>query len=239
MLSRFVLQTPQAPKFKAWLKSHLAKGRAIVWFPLCKGDPHRAYPGSAPNGGQCDHVEPMLGLWSNHPLNDTTVYDDDVILHFSDQDTMPYYRPMSTLEDTTSMEGNCKNAVPGFGHNEMYPCFDSYVTYGLAVTGLKVNGTVPVSLAVDITREPDVRERMQPTDIHGTATVRGLTSGATYTLYRYASTADVPSSAPFGAKAEASHTFVASGENYVYADPKAFSSHSATYYVAAPGKSDA
>ena len=49
--------TPQAPKFKAWLKSHLSKGRLIVWFPLCKGDPHAAYPGSAPNGGQCDHVE--------------------------------------------------------------------------------------------------------------------------------------------------------------------------------------
>jgi hypothetical protein len=27
----------------------------------------------------------MFGLFSNHPLNDTNVYDDDWILHASDQ----------------------------------------------------------------------------------------------------------------------------------------------------------
>jgi len=234
----YMQPAPQASKFKAWLKSHLVKGRAIVWFPLCKGDPHSAYPGSVPNGGQCDHVEPMLGIWSNHPLDDATVYDDDVILHFSDQDTEPYYRPMSSLDDTVKMEGNCKNAVAGFGHNEMYPCFDSHVTYGLAVTGLQVNGTVPVSLEVDITAEPDVREHQRAKKIHGTATVRGLTSGSTYTLYRYGSTADVPASRPYGLHAETSHTFVAKGETYTYADPETFSSHSATYYVAAVGTKD-
>ena len=76
---------PQANAYKAWLKSHLSKGRALVWFPLCKGDSHDIYPGSAPNGGELDHVEPMLGIWSKHPLDDPTVYEDDVILHFSDQ----------------------------------------------------------------------------------------------------------------------------------------------------------
>ena len=110
---------PQAKAFKSWLKKHLVKGRAIVWFPICKGDSHSAYPGSVPNGGQCDHVEPMLGIWSNHSLDDLTVYDDDVILHFSDQDTEPYYRPMSTLQDDLGMMGNCKNAGSGFGKNEM------------------------------------------------------------------------------------------------------------------------
>ena len=83
----YMQPAPQAKAFKVWLKKHLSKGRAIVWFPLCKGDSHDAYPGSAPNGGQCDHVEPMLGIWSKHPLDDATVYDDDVILHFSDQVT--------------------------------------------------------------------------------------------------------------------------------------------------------
>jgi hypothetical protein len=58
----YLQPTPQAPKFKAWLKSHLVKGRAIVWFPLCKGDPHQAYPGSAPNGGQCDHGTVLVDL---------------------------------------------------------------------------------------------------------------------------------------------------------------------------------
>ena len=52
---------------------------------------------------------------------------------------MPYYRAMSTLEDTTDMDGNCAAAQPGFGKNEMYPCIDEAVTYGLAVTGLAVD----------------------------------------------------------------------------------------------------
>ena len=42
-------------------------------------------------------------------------------------------RAMSTLEDSIAMEGNCNDAQPGFGKNEMYPCIDENVTYGLAV----------------------------------------------------------------------------------------------------------
>ena len=42
---------------------------------------------------------------------------------------------------------------------EMYPCFDSSVTYGLAVTGLTTTGTLPVSLSTPgAISEPDVRQ---------------------------------------------------------------------------------
>ena len=99
-----------------------------------------------------------------------------------------------------------------------------------------MTGTVPVSLAVDFTYEPDVREFERPVEVHGTATVHGLTKGDTYTLYRFASTESLPAGPPFAPAAEASHTFVAQGPTYVYNDPKTFSSHSATYYVAAEGK---
>ena len=54
--------SPQAPAFKRWLKAQLSKGRAIVWFPMCKGDGHHCYPGSCPNGGACDHVE-GIPIW--------------------------------------------------------------------------------------------------------------------------------------------------------------------------------
>jgi hypothetical protein len=63
-------------------------------------------------------------------------YPDDWILHASDQDYQTYYRPIESLNDTLAMEGNCANAQPGYGRNEMYPCFDTDVTYGLAITGL-------------------------------------------------------------------------------------------------------
>jgi hypothetical protein len=224
---------PQAPAYKRWLKKNLVKGYPIVWMPLCKGDPHLPYPGSCPNGGAIDHVEPIFGIFSNHPLDDLTVYDDDWILHASDQDLLPYYRPFPTLQDSKAMDGNCLHAQAGFGKNEMYPCFDESVTYGLAVKGLAVTGSLPVSLKVDIVEEPNVRSGDKPTAVHGEVTVSGLKAGTKYTLYRYGSTEALPNAQPFEKGAEYTHTFVASGATWTYKDPTSFLSNSATYYLAA------
>jgi hypothetical protein len=226
---------PQAKAYKAWLKSHLVKGRSIVWFPICKGDEHQCYEGSCPGspGGEIDHVEPMFGIFSNHSLDDATVYDDDVILHASDQDKQPYFRAMSTLEDSLQMEGNCRDAGAGFGKNEMYPCFDEQVTYGMAVTGLAVQGTLPVALEVDTTEEPNVREGQKPSKLTGTVTVSGLTAGKQYTLYRYDSTDAVPAAAPFDKGASSTKSFTASADTWTFTDPTTFASDGATYYVAA------
>ena len=117
----YMQPAPQAEAYKAWLKAHLAAGHPVVWFPICKGDGHDCYPGSCPNGGSCDHVEVMYGLYSSHALDDPAVYEDDWIVHTSDQDLQPYYRPINSLMDTVAMDGNCAKAVPGYGHNEMYP----------------------------------------------------------------------------------------------------------------------
>lgn len=223
-------RAPQATAFKKWLKSHLVQGQCIVWFPICKGDGHDCYQGSCPNGGQCDHVEPMFGIWSNHPLSDATVYDDDWIVHASDQDYEPYFRPMKTLEDDLNMRGNCLHAGSGFGKNEMYPCFDEKVTYGLAVTGLNVKGTLPVALEVDITEEPNVRSGARPKQVHGKVTVSGLTTGGSYTIYRYNSTSSLPAGPPFKG---AVHGFKATGSSYSYSDPSTFASNTAVYYLAA------
>ena len=120
---------PQAEAYMKWIKSHLAKSNPVVWFPICKGDGHGCYSdtdhptGACPRHGATDHVEVMYGLYSNHSLNETTVYDDDVIVHTSDQDLNPYYRRIRSLPDGLDMTGNCKDAQPGFGKNEMYPCF--------------------------------------------------------------------------------------------------------------------
>lgn len=106
---------PQAPAYLRWLKKHLAAGAPVAWFPICKGDPHECYPDSCPGGGHTDHVEAMYGIFSNHPLDDPAVYPDDVILHLSDQDLSPYYRPLLSLPDTLAMAGNCAAAGAGFG----------------------------------------------------------------------------------------------------------------------------
>lgn len=62
-----------------------------------------------------------FGIFSNHPLTDLAVYDDDVIVHTSNQDCFPYYRTMSSLEDSPAMEGNCKDAIPGYHRPSALP----------------------------------------------------------------------------------------------------------------------
>jgi len=230
---------PQAQAFKSFIKRNLVKGYPIVWFPLCKGDSHEAYsttpPTDAPNGGAYDHVEPMWGIGSNHPLDDETVYDDDWILHGSDQDLEPYYRFINTLDDDTDMQGNCKNAVSGFGKNEMYPCFYDQVTYGVAVQGLKKTGNLPVILGVDSQSEPNIRSSWggDAVALRGTVTVSGLTAGNNYVLYRYGSTATLPTGSSTEGY-EHKTPFTADGSTWIFADPNTFMSSSAVYYVAVP-----
>jgi len=219
----------------------LAAGEPVVWFPMCKGDgPFCPYRGACPNGGVISHVEPMWGIFSNHPLDDETVYDDDVVLHASDQDQLPYYRPMSSLQDSPFMLGNCKNAQPGFGRNEMYPCFDESVTYGLAVTGLAVSGTLPVALSTSgASSEPNVRTGASPILLHGNVTVSGLKPQGAYVLYRYNSTANLPSAPPFASSAyEFKLPFAPEHSTWSWADPNPFSSAGATYYIAAPSENE-
>jgi len=229
---------PQVQAFKKWMKSHLVKGEPIVWFPICKGDSHTPYPNSNPNGGHFDHVEPVIGIGSNHALDDSTVYDDDWLLHFSDQDLQNYYRHFNTLEDDTNMEGNCKNAQAGFGKNEMYPCLYDQVDYGIAITGLETAvPTLRVVLDVDRQDEPNVRFFQRAVELHGTVTVYGLKEGAQYVLYRFKGTSALPSS-DFDKGYEFKTPFVATGDTWTYADPNAFMSDGATYYVAVPASSD-
>jgi hypothetical protein len=229
---------PQIKGFKKWLKSHLAKKEPVVWFPICKGDSHTPYPNSCPNGGHLDHVEPVIGFGTNHALDDAEVYDDDWVLHFSDQDLETYYRHFSTLEDSTDMQGNCKNAGSGFGKNEMYPCLYDQVDYGLAVTGL--NTSVPilrVVLDVDRQDEPNVRMWQQPVDLQGTVNVYGLQKGAQYILYRFKGTESLPSS-DFDSGFEHKKTFEAQADSWTYNDPNPMRSNGAYYYVAVPSQSE-
>ena len=115
-------------------------------------------------------------------------------------------------------------------------CFDQSVTYGLAVTGLNVSGTLPLALTTDgAVSEPNVRMGAPPANLHGDVWVSGLTAGASYAIYRYNATALLPFGPPFENTAfEVRTPFVASGATFHFADPKTFLSNTAVYYIAAP-----
>jgi hypothetical protein len=230
---------PQIHTFKRWMKSHLVKGQPVVMFPMCKGDSHTPYPKSNPNGGHFDHVEPIVGFGTNHDLADSDVYDDDWLLHFSDQDLQTYYRDFRTLEDNTDMKGNCKHAQPGFGRNEMYPCIYDQVDYGLAVTGLNTTDpTLRVVLDVDRQDEPNIRLFQKPVDLHGRVQVFGLKRGEDYVLYRFKGTHALPSTG-FSKGYEHKIAFKADRDTWIYHDPSPMISSGAYYYVAVPSETGA
>ena len=87
---------PQTSAYFSWLKAHLAAGRVVAWMIMWSGQQYPIYD-LTPPAGMYGHVEPVVGIQSNHPLNDTTVYDDDVVVHFTDGGTNTVHRVMSTL----------------------------------------------------------------------------------------------------------------------------------------------
>lgn len=232
----FAQHMPQAPEFKKWIKAHLVKGEPVMWAPMLKNGKHTLYGRvSVPGNGHFDHHEPIIGIGSNHDLNDLNVYDDDWLVHYSDYDLQPCYRRFSSLADDAKLQGNCKNVREGQG--VMYPCFFENATYGLAVTGLGMFATSPlrVSLAVDRPDEPRIRLGYAPAKLKGAVTVQGLQPGRHYVLYRYNSTEALPDGAAIDlldVNYEHRTPFTALTTEWHFQDPHPIMSNTATYYVA-------
>jgi hypothetical protein len=128
--------TPQSPNFMKWMKKNIVNGHPIVNFVMCQGDEHNAY-----GLGHYDHIEPFWGVYSNNPLDDEEIYSDDWIVHGSNyapdgDQNLGYFRKFHSLPDSTDMDGNCKDAQPGWGKNEMYPCIYDQQNWGAALKGL-------------------------------------------------------------------------------------------------------
>merc|ERR1719356_210695 len=99
------------------MKSKLADGHVVVWMIMlcqdpdgalpepCKPSHYPVYPGLP--YGQYSHVEPVVGILSDQPLNNTEWYEDDYIVHYTDSDPHAYYRSMQSLPDDLDFRGNC------------------------------------------------------------------------------------------------------------------------------------
>lgn len=229
---------PQGERYLTWLKSQLANNFGVVQFILCKGDGHNAY-GTEDDPNIYDHIEPFYKLYTNHSLDDTTVYDTDVVNHASDyapdgSQNLGYFRNFSSLLDDTSMEGNCLYAQPGWGYNEMYPCIYTDITYGYAITGLDdANGesALPLTLYVNSTFEPDVRRGEEPVPFQGQLAIEGLSAGEQYVIYRWDSYQDFPPSGNYeSSKYSFKYLFNSTGESYEMFDANLFLSDGSVVY---------
>ena len=246
---------PQGVSYLSWLKSQLARDGGVVQFILCKGDAHQAY---APENIY-DHIEPFFRLYTNHEVNDTAIYEDDYVAHGSGyspdgEENLGYFRPLNSLLDGLEMDGNCAAAQEGWKKNEMYPCLYDQQTFGYSLTGLTCGQSVdqeqgpnfPVTLYVNNTVEPNIREGEDAVSLQGRVVVSGLKTGSTYFLYRWDGVDTFPNvaSTPAGCghsreavmklyeNSEYSHKtkFVAQGDVYDFVDTALFlSSGSARY----------
>jgi hypothetical protein len=217
---------PQTKAYFQWLKSHLAAGHVVAWMLMWNGQTYPIY-GLTPPEGMYGHVEPVIGIQSNHPLNDSTVYDDDVVVHYTDAGTNTVHRTISTLP--------CKWAGPGHKANcglNHYGLGNPY-GFGWAAKGFadadddKRARAVPAYLHVQPWKsEPDTRSGESPEALKGTLTATGLTTGASYVIYRWDS---VKSALTYDDEYKKA-TFTATSDTYVYEDDKSFQSDGATYY---------
>ena len=63
--------------------------------------------------------------------------------------------------------------------NEMYPCLDDQINYGIAITNLidPKNLTLPLSLEVNSISEPNIRNNETATYFDGKITISNLEAG--------------------------------------------------------------
>ncbi len=147
-------------------------------FVMCKGDAHNSY-----GLGTFDHIEPIFGIYSNGSYNVAAVGDDDWIVHGSDYSpdgdmNKGYFRQLNKMTDDTTMTGNCANAQPGPGKNEMFPCLDQSNASLVGITGLKYDASVTTyntSLYVSYLDEPNIRDGINAVGMYGTLEISTLT----------------------------------------------------------------
>uniref|UniRef100_A0A7S2QUW5 Phospholipase B-like n=1 Tax=Triparma pacifica TaxID=91992 RepID=A0A7S2QUW5_9STRA len=215
------LETPQTDGYKSWLKAQLAQGNAVAWMILWSGQTYPIYDLTPPSG-MYGHVEPVIGIQSNHPLNDTTVYDDDVILHYTDGGVNTVHREMSTLSGEWGGPGEKADC------GDYSYCIGNPWGFGWAVKGFADDVVAaPASLHISPwMKEPDTRSGEDPDEIQGTLTATDLEEGATYAIYRWDSVKEALTYSDEYKKT----TFKATSDTYEYVDDKSFQSDSATYY---------
>ena len=225
---------PQSAAYNAWLKKHLVQGRVVAWMIMWSGQSYPIYNFTAPKG-MYGHVEPVVGMQSNHPLTDATVYDDDVVLHYTDGGTETVHRLFSSLPGKWP-GGSFKQGDKADCSPYKY-CIGNPYGFGWAATGFthdtKSATAAPALLHVDpYLREPDTRKGAGPEDLIGSLEVSGLTVGTKYDIYRWDTVTDAFTYTTAFKRSD----FTATAAKYTYADDKVFKSDGTTYYRVVPAE---
>ena len=137
-------RTPQADGYRTWIKKQLVAGHGLAWMIMLSGGHYPVYAPLSPYGFY-SHIEPVYGIYTDYPLNDTKWYDDDYLAHSTDADTQTYYRRFDSLV----ADVDSKNVSQCEGNYRGYPCIYVKWGFGWAITGLNdAREGLPLSLSV-------------------------------------------------------------------------------------------
>jgi hypothetical protein len=204
-------------QFLAWVKDYVVAG-----YPVIIGIYVNRGHGSSAGFSSYDHIVPVTGIASNHPLVQGLgqVYYADDTLQFGDNSGKTFQYDFGPFT-MTRVQANASSGPPfALASHIGTDTFNAAV----AITGVVDLGkeTVPVRLAASLSSESPVivngsntQPEAQPLTL--TATVYGLTAGVKYNVYQYNSLAAIPNSA-FNASASAAYqrfTFTATSSTYV------------------------
>lgn len=185
-------KTGDSDAFVLWTKKHLLANHPIV---LGVFENTSIFGFTAEQGDDYDHIVPLVGYASSHPITDEQVYDDDQL----------------TMTDNGDLDQSVSTSPLTFKYAKSSFVFDRthqpnqpyYINNGedsaIAILGINDpnHETFPVQLALDTTSEqPEMGDgastRPAASPVTLTITVSHLTPGTTYTLYKYTSFTSVP-----------------------------------------------
>jgi hypothetical protein len=205
---------PQFQDFVVWLKTNLMHGIPCIF---------AAYVTDGINDPDYDHIMPAVGIQSmglpGFDPNDVLVFDNN----FGAQ----LMRPVGGLSGTRA---TCTLDTAHGG------CVPEGVDYGVAVSGFldDAQATLPVSISVGQSSEPNVSTGQAASAMHATVGVSGLVAGQAYALLRFDDYTKVPTSATAAQYLSSAYSsrqdFTAGSPGWTWADPASFPSDGATYY---------
>jgi len=194
--------TSDTKSFLAWVKENVAAGYPVVIGVYYN---QRSFEASNdPNAGddEYDHIVPVTGVSSKHPLTEPSVYYNDDELTLSDNGLFTpngkpayiYSYPFGSFQASRKQANSKAHPV--------YSLSRGGSNYGVAITGIidRDGQALPVRLSTNVNYEkphmPDgSNNRPASQDLTLTVTVSGLVPGVSYNLYRYNSFQSVPNAA--------------------------------------------
>merc|ERR1719277_1380437 len=111
-----VLPTPQSDEYLKFMKKHLVAGNPVIWMIMFSGNsyPDAGYEYDNKTNGIYGHIEPVVGILSNHPLSDEIVHDDDVFAYFDDASKTTHYATPKNVPGECSFgrRKSCRASCP-------------------------------------------------------------------------------------------------------------------------------